>query len=47
MSQNSKIRKKKREQKQVRKAKHIVNGIFIGLIALMLLLLIIYSIVAS
>jgi len=47
MSQNSKFRAQKREQKQVRKARHIVNGIFIGLIALMLLLLIVYSVVGS
>ena len=47
MSQNSRIRSQKRELQAEKKAKKIVNGIFIGLIVLMGLLVVIYYIVAS
>lgn len=40
MSEKSKIRQQKREKVEKKKASHIVNGIFIGLIIVMLFALI-------
>lgn len=47
MSEKRKIKAQKREQKQKRQAVRVVNGIFIGLIAIMLICLVIYAVVAS
>lgn len=44
MSQRSRIAAKNREVKQERQAKKVVNGIFIGLIILMAIMLIIFTV---
>lgn len=45
MSQKSKQKASARQVKQARQAKRVINGIFIGLIILMIICLAVYSII--
>lgn len=47
MSQNSRMKETARERKQARHARHVVNGIFIGLIALMIICLLVFYVLAG
>jgi hypothetical protein len=47
MSEKSKIRAKQRQEKADKEARNVVNGIFFGLIAVMVIALILYFVLAS
>ncbi|MDD7250525.1 MAG: hypothetical protein PUH21_00690 [Prevotellaceae bacterium] len=47
MSEKSKIRAKQRQEKADKEARNVVNGIFFGLIAVMVIALILYFALAS
>ncbi|HIU89880.1 MAG TPA: hypothetical protein IAC71_06490 [Candidatus Caccomonas pullistercoris] len=47
MSQRSKLKATAREARQARQARRIINGIFIGLIVLMIVVLVGYYLVAG
>ncbi len=47
MNQKHKAKLKAREEKQARQARRIINGIFIGLIVLMVVILIGYNLIAG
>lgn len=47
MSQRSKLKATAREARQARQARRIINGIFIGLIVLMIVVLVGYHLVAG
>lgn len=47
MSQRSKLKATAREARQARQARRIINGIFIGLIVLMIVVLVGYNLVAG
>lgn len=47
MSQRGKLKASAREQKQARQARRVVNGIFIGLIVLMILGLLTFYLLAG
>ncbi len=47
MKQKRKIRLKARDARQARQARRVVNGIFIGLIILMVVILIAYKLIAG
>lgn len=47
MSQRSKLKATAREARQARQARRIINGIFIGLIVLMVIGLVAYELIAG
>lgn len=47
MSTAHKFKKSAREQQQARKARRIINGIFFGLIVLVILILIAYGLILA
>lgn len=47
MSQKSKLKATAREARQARQARRIINGIFIGLIVLMVIALVTYELIVA